>query len=373
MPSFAGLRKSGNVPYFGVPIVPIYGHEKVRERLAKSAAAGKLPSSILFHGPRGAGKQRLALWLAQTLLCDRANPPCGECQSCRYFLELAHPDLHWIFPRPRLKDSDPDLDDVREDYADAIKERAETGGLYPAPSGSEGIFISGVRTMVKDASMSPAISKRKVFIVGDADRMVAQEGADAAANAFLKLLEEPPADSTVILTSSEPGALLPTIRSRVAPVRVAPIGDSAVKAFVEDPAVKAYLDKTDKSSAADRVRKAEGRPGALLESATDARAVIAARKILDAALSDRESAAFITALSQGAANARGAYTDTLEALITLLGERMREALHSGDTRAASAASRAVDAALAAKQHASGNVNPQLLTSRLLRELAATLQ
>jgi hypothetical protein len=57
----------------------------------------------------------------------------------------------------------------------------------------------------------------------------------------------------------------------------------------------------------------------------------------------------------------------------LLGERMREALHGGDERAAAAASRAVDAALKAKQHATGNVNPQLITSRLLRELSGTLQ
>lgn len=362
-----------NVPYFGVPIVDIFGHERLRQRLTKSAVSGKLPGSILFHGPRGAGKQRLALWLAQTLLCDRENPPCGACQSCRYFLELAHPDLHWIFPRPRLKDSDPDLDEVRDDYADATKARQEDGGMYAAPSGSEGIFISGVRMLVKDASMSPAISKRKVFIVGDAERMVAQEGADAAANAFLKLLEEPPADTTVILTSSEPGALLPTIRSRVVPIRVAPISDADVKAFADDPIVRAFLDKTDKSSSAERVRRADGKPGALLEGEHDARAVIAAKKILEAALSTRETVPFLTALSQGSANARGPYSDTLEALVTLLGERMREALHGGDERAASAASRAVDAALKAKQYATGNVNPQLITSRLLRELSATLQ
>lgn len=355
-----------------VPIVQIFGHEKIRQRLSKSIAAGKLPSSILLHGPRGAGKQRLALWLAQALLCDRENPPCGECQSCRYFVQLAHPDLHWIFPRPRLKDSDPDLDEVREDFADAIKERAEKGGLYASPSGSEGIFISGVRMLVKDASMSPAMSKRKVFIVGDAERMVAQEGADAAANAFLKLLEEPPADSTVILTSSEPSALIPTIRSRVVPVRVAPVSDADVKAFVEDPQVQPVLDKIDKSSSAERVRRAEGRPGALLESEHDAKAVIAAKKILEAALSKRETVPYLTALSQGSANARGPYSDTLEALVTLLGERMREALHSGDERSAEAASRAVDSALKAKQYATGNVNPQLITSRLLRELSATL-
>jgi len=362
-----------NVPYLRVPIVNIFGHEKLRERLRKSVAGGKLPSSILLHGPRGAGKQRLGLWLAQTLLCDRENAPCGECQSCRYLVELAHPDLHWIFPRPRLKDSDPGLDEVREDYADAKKERKDAGGLYPAPSGSEGIFISAVRTLVRDAAMSPAISKRKVILVGDADRMVAQEGADQAANAFLKLLEEPPSNTTVILTSSEPGALLPTIRSRVVAVRVAPVSDADVKAFAEDPSVKAFLDKLDKSSTAERVRRAEGRPGILLEGAQDAKPVIAAKRILDAALSSQETAPYLVALSQGSANARGAFSDTLDALLTLLGERMREALHSGNAEAASAASRAADSALKAKQHATGNVNPQLITTRLLRELSATLR
>jgi len=361
------------VPYFGVPIVPIYGHNKLRERLANSVVAGKLPASILFHGPRGVGKQRLALWLAQTLLCGRENAPCGECQSCRYFAELGHPDFHWIFPRPRLKDSDPDLDDVREDYADAVKERAEHHGLYAAPSGSEGIYIAAVRTMVRDAVISPAISKRKIFLVGDADRMVAQEGADAAANAFLKLLEEPPADTTVILTSSEPGALLPTIRSRVAPVRVTRVSDAEVKAFAEDPAVKEFLDGIEKSSTAERVRKALGRPGFLLESEHDAKSVVAAKRILDAALSSQPSAPYFVALGQGAANARGAFSDTLEALLTLLGERMREALHAGDLRAAAAASRASEFALKAKQHAAGNVNPQLITSRLLRELSSELR
>lgn len=356
-----------------MPIVDIYGHQLLRQRLSRSVAAGKLPSSILFHGPRGAGKQRLALWLAQTLLCERDDRPCGECQSCRYSAELAHPDLHWVFPRPRLKDSDPDLDEVREDYADAIKGRRDDGGLYAAPSGSEGIFISVVRTLVKDASLTPALAKRSVFIIGDADRMVAQEGADQAANAFLKLLEEPPPAATIILTSSEPGALLPTIRSRVVAVRVAPLPDADVRAFAEDPVVKAFIDKLDSSSTAERIRRATGRPGLLLETGDDARAVLAAKKILEAAVTKRDSVPYLAALSQGSAGARGAYSDTLDALVTLLGERMREALHSGDERAAAAASRAADFALRAKQHAAGNVNPQLITSRLIRELATAIR
>jgi DNA polymerase-3 subunit delta' len=287
--------------------------------------------------------------------------------------DLTHPDLHWVFPRPRLKDADASPDEVRADYADAIAERAKTHGLYAAPSGSEGIFISTVRALAQDAAMSPAISRRKVFIVGDAERMVAQEGTDMAANAFLKLLEEPPANSTIILTSSEPGALLPTIRSRVVAVRVTPISESEVKAFVEDPIVKEFLDELDKSSSAERARKAEGAPGRLLNGDDGARAILAARRILDAALAPRTATKYATALAQGAANARGAYSDTLDALVTLLGERMRESLHRDDAAGAAAASRAVDVALRAKQLAGGNVSPQLITSRVIREISELVQ
>jgi DNA polymerase-3 subunit delta' len=355
-----------------VPIVELYGHEQLRERLAESIAAGTLPASLLFQGPRGVGKQRLALWLAQRLLCTEADSPCGACKTCRYVAELTHPDLHWVFPRPRLKDSDPDLEQVRDDYAEATVERAAANGLYAAPSGTEGIYVATVRSLVQRAVISPAMGKRKIFILGDAERMVPQEGADMAANAFLKLLEEPPADTTIILTSSEPGALLPTIRSRVVAVRVPLVQDSAVRAFVENPVVKKTLDAKAKMTTSERVRAAAGAPGRLLTGETDAKATINARKIVDAATSARASVAYSTALSQGSAGARGAFADTLEALVELLGERARDALHKDDISAASSAARAVDAVLKAQTYAGGNVSPQLITAKLIRELSETL-
>lgn len=288
-------------------------------------------------------------------------------------LELTHPDLHWIFPRPRLRDSDPDLEQVREDYAEAIAERVASHGLYAAPSGSEGIFVATVRSIVQRAAISPAIGSRKVFIVGDAERMVPQEGADMAANAFLKLLEEPPVDTTLVLTSSEPGALLPTIKSRVITVRVPLVADKAVRAFVEDPVVKKALDAVARGSAAERVRAAGGAPGRLLSGATEAKATLNARRIVDAAVSGRAALAHSTALAQGSMGARGVFADTLEALIELLGERVRDALHRKDLAAAASAARAVDAVLQAQTYANGNVSPQLATSKLIRELSGTLK
>lgn len=356
-----------------MPIIELYGHEALRARLTESVAAGGLPSSLLFQGPRGVGKQRLALWLAELLLCTEKNAPCGKCTACRYARDVTHPDLHWVFPRPRLKDADPDQEQVRDDYAEAIAERVKDLGLYASPSGSEGIYVATVRSLVQRAAMSPAMGRRKIFIIGDAERMVPQEGADMAANAFLKLLEEPPADTTIILTSSEPGALLPTIRSRVVTVRVPLLADAAVRAFVDDPLVKKTLDKKSKSGTAERVRFAAGAPGRLLRGDDDAKAILGARKIIDAATSARRTLHYSAALSQGSTGARGVFADTLDALIDLLGERVRDALHRQDGGAAASASRAVDAVLRAQTYASGNVSPQVITAKLIRELSTTLK
>jgi len=360
-------------PYFDVPIVDLYGHETLRERLGASARARSLPASLLLHGPHGVGKQRLAIWLAQTILCREPDAPCGKCASCRYVSELTHPDLHWIFPRPRLKDSDPDLDQVRADYAEAIFERVTNFGLYAPPSGSEGIYVATIRSLVQRAVMAPAVGSRKVFIVGDAERMVPQEGADMAANAFLKLLEEPPADTTIILTTSEPGALLPTIRSRVAAVRAALVTEKAVRAFVEDPQVKKALDKIGKASSAERVRVAAGAPGRLLAGEGNAKATINARRMVEAATSFRHELLDSVAMSQGSFGARGNFAETLDALVELLGERARDALHRNDAKSAYAASEAVSAVLEAQTYTETNVSPQLITSRLLRRLSSTLK
>ena len=356
-----------------MPIVDLYGHDSLRHHLGASARARTLPASLLLHGPHGVGKQRLAIWLAQIILCRESDAPCGKCVSCRYVSELTHPDLHWIFPRPRLKDSDPDLEQVRGDYADAVLERVASHGLYAPPSGSEGIYVATIRSLVQRAVMAPALGQRKVFIVGDAERMVPQEGADMAANAFLKLLEEPPSDTTIILTSSEPGALLPTIRSRVAAVRVALVAEKAVRAFADDPTVKKALDKIGKASTNERVRIAAGAPGRLLSGEGNARATLNARRIVEAATGFRDAQLDSVAISQGSFGARGNFAETLEALVELLGERARDALHRNDTTAAAAASRAVDAVLEAQKYTETNVSPQLISSRLVRHLASTLK
>jgi len=362
------------VPYFAMPLIDLYGHEELRARLAKAAVSGTLPASLLFHGPRGVGKQRLALWLAQLLLCEADDRPCGRCKSCQYCRNLTHPDLHWYFPQPRPKDADPDLQDVREDYQDAIAERASNGGLYPPPPGSDGIFVATVRALVQEAAISPAIGRRKVFIVGDAERMVSQEGADQAANAFLKLLEEPAENTHVILTSSEPGALLPTIRSRTVAVRVTQIDEPSLRAFLSDPLATKALDASGGTrSVNERVQLAAGAPGMLFGDDARGKAMTAARRLLDAAAAPHTSARHAAAIAVGASGARAGFTDILDSLVTILGERMRAALHDGNEEKAFAASRASESVGQAKILAGGNVNPQLIMSRLMRDLTSVMK
>ena len=366
-------------------LLPLHGHSALRARLAGAVERGDLPSSLLVEGPKGIGKQQLALWLGQLLLCE--DPPhdflirTGDvrtadggrasaklCPQCKLTQSLLHPDLHWFFPRPRLKgSSDPDLDDIREDIADGIAERLANGGLYESPGGDEGIFIAMIRAIVRTATLAPAMARRKVFIVGDAERMVSQEGSDQAANAFLKLLEEPLADTTVILTSSEPGALLPTIRSRVISVRATPLSNAEMKAFVADPAVAPRLDLPSKS--AELINAAGGAPGRFAEQETWSAAIDQAARVLDAASTlDRGRRARV-ALSPGASGARGKFSDTLDALTSLLHERARAAAARGEAARARGAAHAIAVVERTKELATGNVNPQLLTAALLRDLA----
>ena len=357
-----------------MPLVPPYGHQTLRERLARTARQGTLPASLLLHGPRGIGKQRIALWLAQLLLCESDDAPCGKCRSCQYSVNLTHPDLHWYFPRPRLKDTDPSLEDVRDDYRDAIAERMSNNGLYAAPPGNEGIYIATVRAIVNQAAMSPAMARRKVFVIGDAERMGFQEGSEYAANAFLKLLEEPPADTTVVITSSEAGALLPTIRSRTVAVRMSPLSADDMRAFLNDEKVEETLDtKAGSRSINERIQLAEGAPGSLFGDDARSKAMSAARKLLDAAASNHASARHAAALGVGAFGARGGFTDILDSLVIILGERMRAALHDGNRDRALAVSRVADKVGEARILATGNVNPQLITASLLRDLSKALR
>jgi DNA polymerase III subunit delta' len=323
-------------------MLPIVGHEGIRKRISHAIERGALPSSLLLHGPPGAGKERLALWIAQRLLC--ATPagwePCGLCQHCSYVLKGVHPDLLWMFPLPKPKDGDLKDEDVFPALAEAIETRLEKGGVWPAPSPTDAIYVGMTKEIVRRAAFTPAMAARKVLIMADAHRMVAQEGSDQAANAFLKVLEEPSANTTIILTTSAASSLLPTIRSRVVPLRIPPL--------------------------------LEGERNQLqslgLSVAGEGDSHTAAAQLFEAAKGD-EAARYRVAFRQGGAGARGGFTASLDALTSLLHREAQSAARSEQSEAAAGLARAIALVEDAKRIARQNGNPQLITAALLTDLA----
>src|SRR5437879_13717078 len=141
-----------------MPIPPLYGHEGTRNRLVGAIASGRLPQALLFEGPRGVGKQGLALWLAQARVCENPGDgsretgkgePCGKCQPCRLVLNLSHPDVHWFVPLELTKktgDADKQVEVVEEALAAEMTARREQP-LYEAPSGLASHGMAAVRLL----------------------------------------------------------------------------------------------------------------------------------------------------------------------------------------------------------------------------------
>ncbi|MGB5527177.1 MAG: hypothetical protein WBN79_09980 [Gemmatimonadota bacterium] len=365
---------------------PVVGHADLQARLTGAAESGRIPQSLLFRGPPGIGKQRLALWLASLVQCESpAGRPCGKCTSCRLAADLQHPDIHWFFPLPSPKNASGDrrrqkLEEARHEELEARRANPlwTTGGDEAAS-----IFLPIVEEIRARAIRRPAMGRSSVFVIGDAERMVPQASSPEAANAFLKLLEEPAADTLVFLTSSRPGALLPTIRSRVLEVRVTPPAMDEAQAFLVE---YAGMDAAEAGAAA---RRTEGSIGTVLglasEGTVDVR--IEAAGLLACAVRGSRSDRLRLAAGYPPAGARGAFSGMLDVLERTIRDAASVAAGVPDAvldpgiadriteMRSMPPERLVDAARhveSARDAASGNGNPQGIVAVLLADLAATL-
>ena len=370
---------------------PVVGHERVKAALARAIHAGRLPGSLLLHGPIGIGKQRLGIWLAQRILCESAGSAidaCGQCISCRLVQRIEHPDFHWFFPVENI----PGRGEKRADAfevarAEALAARREFS--WPTSRGMVGLYLDQMLTLRHLAVKKPAMGRRKVFLLGDAERLVTQEASPEAANALLKLLEEPPDDTTIVLTASDPDGLLPTIRSRLLPVRVDPLPDDDVARWLE------ATNSVPAERAAEIARASRGAIGIARDLAAEddpgpyAQELAAGRVLLEAVTGRSPVAAAAAAHAQSPARARE-FAGTLNALVLWLRDLTAVASGSDDLvvnadavnwlrsvasslpRAAAAGPTAIAAVEQAAALALGNVNPQLILADLLPSLRAQL-
>jgi DNA polymerase-3 subunit delta' len=279
-------------------------------------------------------------------------------------LNLAHPDCHWLVPvEAPQKASDPEkqVDLVEEALGEELAAR-RARPLYGPPSGLASHGIASVRLLLRRLRLTAVMGGHRVFIIGDAERLVPQPGAEAAANALLKALEEPPAGTVFVLTASDAAALLPTIKSRVVRVRVAPLPDSVVTSFVQNEVKPPPPPEAVPQIAA----AAEGCIGRVLAQEGPAGRVSAEdpEKFLRA-VRGPAAARYAAALRQPPFQARGGFTALLDGLL----ERLRQQARSGGSRVETAkVASAIAQVLAIRDWAQGNVNPQLLTAVLAADL-----
>jgi DNA polymerase-3 subunit delta' len=291
---------------------------------------------------------------------------------------LSHADLHWFVPIPRPKVADPDkaVDEAAQAIAEVMEER-RSKPLYAVPDGMASHSMASVRLLHRRASLTAVEGGPRVFILGDAERLVPQESSQEAANALLKLLEEPPPGSLFILTTVDPRRLLPTIRSRTVPVRLNRLTDDEVRGFLTEHAPPLAGPALD-----ERVALAAGSIGAALSSGEESgKAYRAATELLEAVMAG-SAAGFERALKQAPYSARGEFTAMLDALADTLSEAARGALGQPTRRPVPAALvrrgdpapllRALERVAEARESAYGNVNPQILLAVLGEELAEVL-
>ncbi len=183
----------------------IKGQEKPIQILKEYIRHSRLAESYLFIGPEGVGKKLVAKTLAKTLNCEEEIlDSCDRCASCLKIEKGQHPDVHII-------------DSSTKVYIDAQ-------GIKPDNGDSEAIGINHIRQLQQDISLRAYEGKIKVFIIDDAHNLTA-----AASNALLKILEEPPKDSLIILITAKPTLLFKTILSRCQILKFYPLTRPALE------------------------------------------------------------------------------------------------------------------------------------------------
>jgi DNA polymerase-3 subunit delta' len=214
----------------------LVGNERAKETLRRMLGQGRVPGALLFAGDEGLGKRLFALELARALNCRarRGVEACGVCSSCKRAGRFELPPGE------------------RDEYKKVFwSEHRDVGRLLPF---NRNILVDAVRDLERECNFRPAEGEARVFLIEDAESL-----NDASSNALLKTLEEATPTTHLVLITSRPAALLPTIRSRCQTVRFAPLSVEGLES---------YLVKNRKRAGEEArlaAHLAAGRPGVALE------------------------------------------------------------------------------------------------------------
>ena len=186
------------------------GNERVKQLLLRILEARRVPGAMLFAGEDGIGKKLFALEIARALNCRSplGVEGCGTCPSC---VRIGK------FNYPQSSESD--------DWKGIVWSNHPDVGMVIAPK--RVLLVEQMRLIEREANYRPYEGKARVFLIEDADKL-----NDPSANALLKVLEEPPHTSHIVLLTSRPAMLLPTISSRCQMIRFSPLSADEIESHL---------------------------------------------------------------------------------------------------------------------------------------------
>jgi len=296
-----------------MPFSEILGHQRIVTALRGMLASERVPNALLFSGPRGVGKYTLARMFAQAANCQRLrDDSCGECDPCRRIAGLADPgplieaglaergesaDAATIERVPLLLETHPDVWAV---VPDPVR--------LKAPVARPMLRMGQLRAVQRAAYFKP-VARRRVFLLDGAETM-----RENLAGVFLKILEEPPETSTLILMTSNAYLLLPTIRSRCMQFFFASLETKQVEDILRG---RTQLAAAERRLAA---QLAEGSPGAALALNVEEAAELRRRalQLLADAAEARSSAGLFAQTAQLAKGQKLPFESVLELFYSLL-------------------------------------------------------
>jgi DNA polymerase III subunit delta' len=302
------------------------GNERIVSALRGMLGRERVPSALLFTGPRGIGKYALARMFAQAANCERLKEDfCGECASCLRIARLADPaqlieagltergesaDAAAVERTPLILETHPDVWLI---VPDPVRLRN--------PVARPMIRVGQLRAVQRAAYFKPQ-GRRRVFILDGADTMRWND-----ADLFLKILEEPPESATLILLAATPDALLPTIRSRCLQFHFAPVPAEQIEQFLKD---RSDAKPAERKLAA---QLSAGSPGAALaldlqESARLRKSVLS---LLDQAVAGQKYGDIFAATAQLSKQEHESFENTLALFYSLLTDLLESSVGSKST------------------------------------------
>jgi len=195
---------------------PIIGHKNIVKFLQRSIESHKISHAYLFYGPENLGKKTIAKYFVLSLICQKEKKPCLECLACQGLLKNIHPDVIWLRKEENKKN----------------------------------ISIDQIRDLKKRISLAGFTDSYKVVIIVNSEEMTLE-----AANSFLKILEEPPKKSLIILLANSLKKIPKTIISRCQLIKFSLVNKKEILDFL----IKNY--KLNKKEVEEMSSLSFGRPG----------------------------------------------------------------------------------------------------------------